>query len=59
MTTKDKIKCKAIVNNIKLGKYGEWNEDTKEQILNKVKEEYYITTEMLDYIEVLMNENGK
>lgn len=57
MSTKEKIKCKAIASNIKLGKYGEWNEETKDKILEEVKKEYDLTDEMCDYIVELMNEN--
>ena len=59
MSTKDKIKCKALVIKIKNGAYGEWSEETQENILENVKNEYELSQEMLDYIIVLMNENKK
>lgn len=56
MSTKEKIKCKAIAIKIKNGSYGSW-ETEQDNVLAAVKEEYSLTTEMIDFIVVLMNEN--
>ncbi len=57
MTTKEKIKCKAIALKIKNGVYGEFSVDRIDEIMKEVKKEYFLTKEMVDYIVTLLNEN--